>query len=323
MKLEPKICGKWDGSGLWLQWKQAAVTGTTFELQVRYRRDAGGVLGPWITTVPPQGPLSHWGVIPTWKEGWQVQVRAAGEAAWENAAEVTLTRWWTLFEMSSAKYDQHFVAGSIFHAQLDAAACAYQSKEEIFAKAGETIQVRHYAMGSSGHFQLDHEKIRALLDLGARYGFGRTDIKQVADVAGSIDYLCKYLSKRRPPCLKRARLWQALGGIERTRVKAIVVDSEYSRILRRVMGKRSVKDELNGIEAPPLKGIPYNGKRFGFERDFIRARQKASLAYMLTFDPEFAKRKAIWDKVRGAGLCRLSHEWLGWHSGMQEVEEQQ
>jgi hypothetical protein len=166
-------------------------------------------------------------------------------------------------------------------------------------------------------------KIRAVLDLGVRYGFGRTNVKQVADVAGTIGYLCKYLSKRRPPCLKRARLWQAFGDIERTRVKDIVVDSEYSRILRRVMGKRSVEDELNGIETPPLKGIPYKGKRFGFETDFIRAGPKASLAYMLTFDPEFAKRQASWGKLRGAGLCRLSHEWLGLHPGMQEVEEQQ
>jgi hypothetical protein len=166
-------------------------------------------------------------------------------------------------------------------------------------------------------------KIRALLDLGTRYGFGRINVKQVTDVAGSIAYLCKYLSKRRAPCLKRARLWQAFGDIDRTRVKDILIDSEYSRILRRVMGKRSIEDELNGVERAPLKGIPYKGKRFGFETNFIRAGQKASLAYLLTLDPEFSERQAIWAKVRRARLCRLSHEWLGWNLGSHEGENQQ
>jgi hypothetical protein len=160
MKLEPKICGKWDGCGLWLQWNQAEDKAAIFELQIHYRRNAQSDWGPWIATVPPQGPRSYWGVIPTWKEGWlaQARVRVAGiEAAWEDATEVTFTRCWALFEISSAKYDQHFVPGSIFHAQVDAAACAYQSKEEIFVKAGEIIQTRLYAMGSSGYFQLDQE----------------------------------------------------------------------------------------------------------------------------------------------------------------------
>lgn len=165
--------------------------------------------------------------------------------------------------------------------------------------------------------------IRKVLAFSERYGFGRLHVQCVSDTATTIRYLCKYLSKPRLGCLKRARLWQAFGGIERTRVKDIVVDSEYCRILRRVMGKRSVEDELNGIETPPLKGIPYKGRRLGFETDFIRAGPKASLAYMLTFDPEFAKRQANWAKLRGAGLCRLSHEWLGLKPGMQEVEEQQ
>lgn len=160
MKLEPKICGRWDGCGLWLQWNPAETKSTPFELQIRYRRDDRSEWGPWIMTVPPQGPLCHWGVIPTWKEGWQAQARVriggSSEEDWESASEVTFTRCSALFEISSAKYDQHFVAGSVFHAQVDGAASSYQAKEEIFVKAGETIRTHLYAMGSSGYFQLDH-----------------------------------------------------------------------------------------------------------------------------------------------------------------------
>ena len=171
MKLEPKICGKWDGCGLWLQWNPAEDRSAEFELQVRYRRDVQAGWSPWIPTTPPQGSRSHWGVIPTWKEGWQVQARArlkgASEEDWEQAEEVTFLRCWAKFEISSTKYNQHFTAGTIFHAQVDGAACAFQSKEEISVKAGEKVEVPLYAMGSSGYFQLDAEN-----DFDVRPTFG-------------------------------------------------------------------------------------------------------------------------------------------------------
>src|SRR6266513_1392893 len=72
-------------------------------------------------------------------------------------------------------------------------------------------------------------KIRAVLALGERYGFGRTHVERVTDVAGGIAYLCKYLSKRRAPCLKSVRLWAAFGDIERTRVCDIISDSPFIR----------------------------------------------------------------------------------------------
>lgn len=171
MKLEPKICGRWDGSGLWLQWNPAEGKSATFELQIQYRRTDAEQWGPWIPTVPPQGPRSHWGVIPTWKEGWQAQARVklTGSTAtdWELAEEVTFLRCWADFEISSVKYDQHFAAGTVFHAQVDGAACAYQSREEIGVKPGEKVSARLYAMGSSGYFQLDAEN-----DFDVRPTFG-------------------------------------------------------------------------------------------------------------------------------------------------------
>lgn len=174
MKLEPKICGKWDGCGLWLQWNAVEDKSAAFELQIHYRRDVQSGWGPWIATTPPQGPRSHWGVIPTWKEGWQAQARvrlldpdADWENGWETFQEVTFLRCSAEFEISSAKYDQHFVAGAIFHAQVDGAACAYQSKKEISVKAGEKIKTTLFAMGSSGYFQLDNEN-----DFDVRPTFG-------------------------------------------------------------------------------------------------------------------------------------------------------
>jgi len=146
--------------------------------------------------------------------------------------------------------------------------------------------------------------IRTILALGKRYGFGRTNVRQVTDAAQAVSYLCKYLSKPRVRCLKRARLWSAFGKIERTRVKDILTDTPLSRILRRVMGKQSVQDELNGIESP-IAGA----KKWRPERNFRRALQKAEIAYLLSFDPEYLERQEIWQKVRFAGLVDLSHPW--------------
>ena len=47
--------------------------------------------------------------------------------------------------------------------------------------------------------------IRTILVFCGRYGFGRVDVRQVKDVAKALGYICKYLAKLRPRCLKRAR----------------------------------------------------------------------------------------------------------------------
>ena len=46
-------------------------------------------------------------------------------------------------------------------------------------------------------------------------------------------YLAKYLSKERPPCLKRWRLWAAFGeGWEPTKVKDLIKESLFSTVYR-------------------------------------------------------------------------------------------
>jgi hypothetical protein len=77
------------------------------------------------------------------------------------------------------------------------------------------------------------------------------------------------------------------------------------RLLRRIMGKPSVQDELNGIESAVIET-----KRWRPERNFRRALQKAEIAYLLSFDLEYLERQEIWQKARFAGLVDLSHPWL-------------
>ena len=157
----------------------------------------------------------------------------------------------------------------------------------------------HFHVITNGRFRIEE-----ILPLGKRYGFGRTNVKRVTDAAKAVSYLCKYLSKPRARCLRRARLWSAFGKIERTRVRDVVLDTEKSRLLRRIMGKRSVQDELNGIESTVIET-----KRWRPEQNFRRALQKAEIAYLLSFDPEYLERQEIWQKARFAGLVDLSHPW--------------
>ena len=147
-------------------------------------------------------------------------------------------------------------------------------------------------------------RIEEILPLGKRYGFGRTNVKRVTDAAQAVSYLCIYLSKPRAWCLRRARLWSAFGKIERTRVRDVLLDTPKVRLLRRIMGKPSVQDELNGIQSP-IAGT----KKWRPERNFRRALQKAEIAYLLSFDPDYLERQEIWQKARFAGLVDLSHPW--------------
>lgn len=151
--------------------------------------------------------------------------------------------------------------------------------------------------------------IRRILAFSERYGFGRLHVQAVSDVPKAIRYLCKYLSKPRPGCLKSARLWSAFGKIERTRVKDVLSDTPLIRILRRVMGRPTVEDELSGIETSAVLSIGFRP-----ERDFRRAMEKANAVYLFGFDPEYFERQEMWAKVRFAGLVDLSHPWSTGHA---------
>jgi hypothetical protein len=99
-------------------------------------------------------------------------------------------------------------------------------------------------------------------------------------------------------------LWSAFGDIERTRVKDVLIDTPMVRILRRVMGNPSVEDELNGNTSAAIVS-----KYFRPERNFRRALQKAEIAYLLGFDPDYLERQEIWQKARFARLVDVSYAW--------------
>lgn len=150
--------------------------------------------------------------------------------------------------------------------------------------------------------------IRKILSFSERYGFGRMNVRDVPDADKAIRYLCKYLSKPRLGCLKGARLWSAFGRIERTRVKDVLSDTPLIRILRRVMGKATVEDELSGVETLPAPTIGFRP-----ERSFRRAIEKANAVYLFGFDPDYFARQEAWAKVRLAWLADLSHPWSAGH----------
>ena len=68
-------------------------------------------------------------------------------------------------------------------------------------------------------------------DLAEQAGWGRVHVTRIPkEHAG---YLAKYLSKERPECLKRWRLWAGFGaGWEWTRVKDVIRETLFSRIYR-------------------------------------------------------------------------------------------
>ena len=66
--------------------------------------------------------------------------------------------------------------------------------------------------------------------LAEKAGWGRIHVMQIpTDRAG---YLGKYLSKERPECLKRWRLWAGFGNWDWTKVKDLVFDSNFCTLYR-------------------------------------------------------------------------------------------
>jgi hypothetical protein len=119
-------------------------------------------------------------------------------------------------------------------------------------------------------------------------------------------------SKFRVAYLKGARLWSASGKVERTRVSDFLVNLAQLRLVHRIMGKRSLEDDLNGIQS---------AKNWRREVSLLRPVQKAEIAYLLSFDAEHLERQQSWQKSRFAGLLDLSHQWSAAHPLAQDLEE--
>jgi hypothetical protein len=73
--------------------------------------------------------------------------------------------------------------------------------------------------------------VRVARELAERAGWGRIHVTRMPSEHSG--YLAKYLSKERPECLKRWRLWAGFGkNWEWTRVKDVVPETLFSRIYR-------------------------------------------------------------------------------------------
>lgn len=66
--------------------------------------------------------------------------------------------------------------------------------------------------------------------LAAQAGWGRIHVQRIPVERAT--YLAKYLSKERPPCFKRWRLWAGFGDWEWTKVKDVFFDCPFTRIYR-------------------------------------------------------------------------------------------
>lgn len=71
-------------------------------------------------------------------------------------------------------------------------------------------------------------RVNEVRALWHEFGGGRINVKPIPWERRN--YLAKYLSKSgRPQCLKGVRLWAAFGGFDHTRVKDVVVESDFTR----------------------------------------------------------------------------------------------
>jgi len=80
-----------------------------------------------------------------------------------------------------------------------------------------------------------HIPIHAIRQRAEQYGFFWIDVRRTlaGDAGGMADYLTKYLTKAgRPAELKGRRLWAPIGKWETTKVRNIVVESEFAEAYR-------------------------------------------------------------------------------------------
>jgi hypothetical protein len=98
-------------------------------------------------------------------------------------------------------------------------------------------------------------------------------------------------------------------------VKDVLSDTPLIRILRRVMGKPTIEDKLNGVDATERCSVGFRP-----EKNFRRAIEKANAVYLFGFEPEYFERQELWGNARFAGLVELSHPWSAQHPLEWEAE---
>ncbi len=96
--------------------------------------------------------------------------------------------------------------------------------------------------------------VRRFRPMTRRYGFGRIHVKPV--IRAVADYLGKYLTKQgRTAWLKGKRLWACFGKSEKTRVKDIIVESNFTRVVKFCQGELG-KTKLTFVLVDALQQWP-------------------------------------------------------------------
>lgn len=168
--LTPLLCGRFDGTHLWVQWSPVPMA-SGYMLEVRWRRP-GAEWGPWRRTGGNKMART-WLVVPMWKLGAEVQARVslADAEEWELAREVDFRKARARFEISSERRVMMIAAGTTLAAQVDGHACGYVVPRDVEAGPGAPVEVECEASMSTGFCQLDrpeHFDIRPMLGVRIR-----------------------------------------------------------------------------------------------------------------------------------------------------------
>lgn len=157
MNLDPLIVGRWNGTALWIQFNAGeAPEGFCVEINVRPTVDGEG---RWVTLDKGRS-RKNWLVVPIWKEGQWVEARVGingcdGEP--EPAREAVFRRPSCVFGFAAGPKPLRYAAGTMFHAQVDSAACGYRLAEDFEIGPGEEGRATMVSILSTGFAQLDYE----------------------------------------------------------------------------------------------------------------------------------------------------------------------
>lgn len=155
--LDPLIVGKWNGHSLWMQWTPAeAPEGYCVEI-MRPSPKVGA--DRWVELDAGRTKRS-WLVVPMWCEGQAVHARVKANGVDgdpETAMEAEFRKCVCIFGIQAGSQPMVMDRGTMFHAQVDAAACGYALVDPVEIEPGGFARVSVVSLISSGFAQLDHE----------------------------------------------------------------------------------------------------------------------------------------------------------------------
>lgn len=155
--LEPIVIGKWNGHSMWLQWNQVEAPDG---YRVEFLRPAPNAGEDRWKLLDAGRTRKNWRVVPMWCEGQVVMVRVRVNGAFtepEIAMEAVFRKCTCVFAVQAGPQPISYGKGTMFHAQVDSAACGYQLLEDLEIEPLQVARATVVSLISSGFAQLDHE----------------------------------------------------------------------------------------------------------------------------------------------------------------------